>query len=40
VRRDTAEELNQITIGCTAMLAGPIYAEYPDLVPPRLREQD
>jgi len=73
MRRDAAEELNEITIGCTAMmgrasqivraasgpdekdeylrniaevlaaitmLAGPIYAEYPDLVPPQLRGQE
>jgi hypothetical protein len=70
MRRDVAEELNQITVACTeklgrardivmanceghefqqhmrsiaevlaaiSMLAGPIYAEYPDLTPPELR---
>jgi hypothetical protein len=73
MRRDVAEELNQITIDCSAMmgralqivktvgdrdemenylrniaevlaaitmLAAPIYAEYPDLTPPQLRDDD
>ena len=33
--RNIAEVLAAIT-----MLAGPIYAEYPDLIPPNLRHQD